>query len=56
MTRRSPARLWETLAAEQPGRLGDPSVFKSLITDATWPSFTVTTKEPTFFEPGLPAR
>lgn len=43
-------QLWETLAAKRPGRLGDPSVFNSSITDSTWTSFTVTTKDPTFFE------
>ncbi|MEV0738522.1 oleate hydratase [Streptomyces sp. NPDC050549] len=43
--------MWETLAANQPGRLGDPAVSKSSITDWTWVSFAVTTKEPTFFEP-----
>ncbi|WP_327358751.1 oleate hydratase [Streptomyces sp. NBC_01304] len=41
--------LWETLAAKRPG-LGDPSVFNSSIEDSTWESFTVTTKDPTFFE------
>ncbi|MFE9600138.1 oleate hydratase [Streptomyces hokutonensis] len=43
-------QLWETLAAKRPGRLGNPAVFNSSITDSTWASFTVTTKDPTFFE------
>ncbi len=44
-------RLWETLAAKRPdGLLGDPSVFNSSVDDSTWESFTVTTKDPTFFE------
>jgi oleate hydratase len=42
-------QLWETLAARRPG-LGDPSVFDSSVPDSTWESFTVTTKDPTFFE------
>ncbi|MFD9406400.1 oleate hydratase [Streptomyces sp. NPDC059989] len=42
-------RLWETLAAKRPG-LGDPSVFDSSVEDSTWESFTVTTKDPTFFK------
>lgn len=44
-------RLWETLAAKRTdGRFGDPSVFNSSIDDSTWESFTVTTKDPTFFD------
>ncbi|MFC7307091.1 oleate hydratase [Streptomyces monticola] len=43
-------RLWETLAAKRPGLLGDPAVFNTSIDDSTWESFTVTTKDPTFFE------
>ncbi|HWG28579.1 oleate hydratase [Actinospica sp.] len=42
-------QLWETLAAKRPG-LGRPSVFTSTIPDSTWASFTVTTKDPTFFQ------
>ncbi|MDG4863348.1 oleate hydratase [Streptomyces sp. T-3] len=42
-------RLWETLAAKREG-LGDPSVFSTSTDDSTWESFTVTTKDPTFFE------
>lgn len=41
--------LWETLAAKRPG-LGDPKVFDSSVADSTWGSFTVTTKDPTFFK------
>ncbi|MEO5874981.1 MAG: oleate hydratase [Streptosporangiaceae bacterium] len=41
-------RLWETLAAKRPG-LGDPSVFDSSIDESVWESFTVTTKDPSFF-------
>ncbi|WP_327140471.1 oleate hydratase [Nocardia sp. NBC_01327] len=41
-------QLWRTLAAKRPG-LGRPEVFDSSITDSTWESFTVTTKDPTFF-------
>ncbi|MFI0976257.1 oleate hydratase [Streptomyces sp. NPDC021093] len=40
--------LWETLVAKRPG-LGDPSVFDSSVDDSTWESFTVTTKDPSFF-------
>ncbi|SEM18728.1 oleate hydratase [Streptacidiphilus jiangxiensis] len=43
-------RLWESMAAQRPGELGDPKVFNSSIPDSTWESFTVTTKDPTFFE------
>jgi oleate hydratase len=42
-------QLWETLAAKRPG-LGNPSAFDSSINDSTWESFTVTTKDPTFFD------
>ncbi|NEB74784.1 oleate hydratase [Streptomyces sp. SID14478] len=42
-------KLWQTLAAKLPGRLGDPHVFDSSVDDSTWESFTVTTKDPTFF-------
>ena len=41
--------LWQTLANKHPG-LGDPHVFDSSIEDSTWESFTVTTKDPTFFQ------
>jgi oleate hydratase len=41
-------RLWHTLAADHP-EFGNPSVFDSTIDDSTWGSFTVTTKDPTFF-------
>lgn len=43
-------QLWQTLAAKRPHRLGDPSVFDSSVADSTWGSFTVTTKDPTFFK------
>ncbi|MCZ4119713.1 oleate hydratase [Streptomyces sp. H39-S7] len=42
-------QLWETLAAKRPG-LGNPSVFDSSTEDSTWESFTVTTKDPVFFQ------
>ncbi|MGW8778432.1 oleate hydratase [Streptomyces sp. NPDC055796] len=42
-------RLWHALAAKRP-HLGDPSVFDSCVKDSTWGSFTVTTKDPTFFK------
>ena len=42
-------RLWETLAKGRKD-LGDPSVFTSHIDEAKWESFTVTTKDPLFFE------
>ncbi|MER5890871.1 oleate hydratase [Streptomyces sp. NPDC001941] len=42
-------RLWETLAAKRDG-LGKPAVFNTSTDDSTWESFTVTTKDPTFFE------
>ncbi|MGW1864512.1 oleate hydratase [Streptomyces mauvecolor] len=43
-------KLWETLAAKRPGRLGNPSTFNTSIRESTWESFTVTTKDPTFFK------
>jgi oleate hydratase len=42
--------LWQTLADRRPGLLGNPRVFDSSIKDSTWESFTVTTKDPTFFQ------
>ncbi|MGH4033499.1 oleate hydratase [Actinomycetota bacterium Odt1-20B] len=42
-------KLWETLAAKRDG-FGNPRVFDSSTDDSTWESFTVTTKDPTFFE------
>ncbi|MFE2477003.1 oleate hydratase [Streptomyces sp. NPDC059389] len=41
--------LWHALAAKRP-HLGDPSVFDSSVADSTWGSFTVTTRDPTFFK------
>jgi len=41
--------LWETLAEGRPA-LGDPSVFANKIDEAKWESFTVTTKDPLFFD------
>ena len=41
--------LWRTLADKRPG-LGNPAVFDSSVKDSTWESFTVTTKDPTFFQ------
>ena len=41
--------LWRTLAAKRPG-LGNPEVFDTSTKDSTWESFTVTTKDPTFFQ------
>ncbi|WP_406509999.1 oleate hydratase [Streptomyces sp. NBC_00212] len=43
-------KLWETLAAKRPGRLGNPSAFNTSVAKSTWESFTVTTKDPTFFK------
>jgi oleate hydratase len=42
-------RLWQTLAAKRPG-LGNPAAFDTSVKDSTWESFTVTTKDPVFFE------
>ncbi|MER5872774.1 oleate hydratase [Streptomyces sp. NPDC002044] len=41
--------LWEALAAGRP-ELGRPEVFHSHVRESTWESFTVTTKDPTFFK------
>ncbi len=40
--------LWETLARGR-REFGDPSVFSTHIDQSKWESFTVTTKDPTFF-------
>lgn len=48
-TRSGAWQLWETLAAKRAG-LGDPRVFDSTPNDSTWESFTVTTKDPSFFQ------
>jgi oleate hydratase len=42
-------QLWQTLAAKRQN-LGNPENFCTSIADSTWGSFTVTTKDPTFFE------
>lgn len=41
--------LWETLAKGRKG-FGDPSVFSNKIEEANWESFTVTTRDPLFFD------
>ncbi len=41
--------LWEKLAAENPD-FGNPSAFNSSIAESCWESFTVTLKNPTFFD------
>jgi oleate hydratase len=41
-------QLWQTLAAKRQN-LGNPGAFCTSIADSTWGSFTVTTKDPTFF-------
>ncbi|MFJ9344135.1 oleate hydratase [Streptomyces sp. NPDC101733] len=41
--------LWETLASRREG-LGRPEVFHSDVQDSMWESFTVTTRDPTFFK------
>ncbi|MDQ1656035.1 MAG: oleate hydratase, partial [Cryptosporangiaceae bacterium] len=41
--------LWRTLAARRPG-LGNPAAFDSSVQDSKWESFTVTTKDPAFFD------
>jgi oleate hydratase len=41
--------LWEKLAAENPD-FGNPSAFNSSIAKSCWESFTVTLKNPTFFD------
>ncbi len=40
--------LWETLAEGRP-EFGNPAAFTSCIAQSSWESFTVTLKEPTFF-------
>ena len=42
-------QLWEKLAAENSG-FGHPSVFNSSIAESCWESFTVTLKNPAFFD------
>ena len=42
-------RLWETLAAGRPD-LGRPAVFNSSIPESYWASYTVTLKDPAFFD------
>ncbi|WP_405485005.1 oleate hydratase [Nocardia sp. NBC_00511] len=41
-------QLWRTLAAKRSG-LGNPAAFDTSIKDSTWESYTITTKDPTFF-------
>ncbi len=41
--------LWEKLAAENSG-FGNPAVFNSSIAESCWESFTVTLKNPAFFD------
>jgi oleate hydratase len=41
--------LWEKLAAENPG-FGNPAAFNSNIAESCWESFTVTLKNPAFFD------
>jgi oleate hydratase len=41
--------LWETLAAENPD-FGNPAAFNSSIAESFWESFTVTLKNPAFFD------
>jgi oleate hydratase len=41
--------LWEKLAAESPD-FGNPAVFNSSIAESLWESFTVTLKNPRFFD------
>ena len=41
--------LWEKLAAEHPD-FGNPAVFNSSIAESCWESFTVTLKNPAFFD------
>jgi oleate hydratase len=42
-------RLWQTLSARG-GDFGNPSAFTESVDDSKWLSFTVTTKNPLFFE------
>ncbi|MHC5730594.1 MAG: oleate hydratase, partial [Nostoc sp.] len=41
--------LWEKLAGESPD-FGNPAVFNSSIAESLWESFTVTLKNPAFFD------
>ena len=44
-------KLWEQLATERPGMgMGNPTVFNSCIAQSYWASFTVTLKDPRFFD------
>jgi oleate hydratase len=42
-------RLWETLAEGRP-QFGNPSAFNGVIAESSWISYTVTVKEPLFFD------
>lgn len=42
-------RLWETLAEGRP-EFGNPAAFNSSVAQSSWESFTVTLKNPSFFE------
>ncbi|WP_419993309.1 oleate hydratase [Streptomyces boninensis] len=42
-------QLWHRLAAKRDD-VGNPAVFDGNVPESTWESFTVTTKDPTFFE------
>jgi len=41
--------LWQTLAQGRP-QFGNPAAFNSVIAESSWNSYTVTVKEPLFFE------
>lgn len=42
-------KLWETLAQGRP-HFGNPAAFNGVIAESSWVSYTVTVKEPLFFE------
>ena len=42
-------RLWETLSEGQP-QFGNPAAFNSCIAQSSWESFTVTLRQPAFFD------
>ncbi|NGN64327.1 oleate hydratase [Streptomyces sp. A7024] len=42
-------QLWHRLAAKR-GDVGNPAAFDAHLSESVWESFTVTTKDPTFFE------